>query len=92
MKMLGIVLAALFPDDGRWIWTRRIAVSSAAVFQAGIVHSIFYDTDLAHCHEVLTVCMDGLALIFSILVAGKVVHARLMKGAPGADAQADGVK
>jgi hypothetical protein len=75
---MGRVLAGLFPDDGSWVWRRRVAVASSLVMMAGIVNSIFFDRDLAHSTMVMDRCQEGLALVLTIFVAGYVIdsHSR----------------
>ena len=70
--MFHVILKAIFVGDAQWAWRRRVALSSAAVMLAGILNSIFWDRDLAHATMIMTNCMTGLTLVFTVYVGGAV--------------------
>lgn len=71
--MFKVFLKAIFVGDANWAWRRRVALSSAAVMLAGILNSIFWDKDLAHATMIMTNCMTGLTLVFTVYVGGAIV-------------------
>lgn len=70
--MFKALLAGIFVGDVNWAWRRRVAVSSAAVMLAGILHSIFWDHDMAHATMVMSNCQAGILAILTIYVGGAV--------------------
>lgn len=70
--MFRAFLNGIFVGDVQWAWRRRVAVTSAAVMLAGIINSIFFDHDLAHATMVMSECMTGISLVFTIYVSGAV--------------------
>jgi hypothetical protein len=73
--MLASLAAALFPDDGNWIWRRRMAVASTLAMLTGILHSTFVDYDLPHATMVMDACQQGLVFVLGLYIGGAVYDA-----------------
>lgn len=76
------LLAALCPPDGKLIWRRRIAVSTAATAQVAFLHAVFAIGDIDKARLVMNGAIELLGIVFSIYVAGAAVHAGLNRGRP----------
>ena len=76
-------LKAVFIGDTQWAWRRRIAVSGAGTMLVGILHSIFFDENLAHASMITTNCVTGFGVIMSIYVGGVVGDDHLKRMSAG---------
>jgi hypothetical protein len=65
----------LLPDDGNWIWRRRVTVASTGTMIAGILHSVFVDYDPVHSEMVMRYCQDGLMVVLGVWFTGTVADA-----------------
>ncbi len=64
------LLAALFPDDGRFVWRRRMLVLADLVFMAVILRVGFGGLDAEYARLLLEWCVPGLLGTLGIHVAG----------------------
>lgn len=66
MSVLRGLAASIFVGDVTWAWRRRMAFAGCGVFLAGVVHSIFFDRDLAHAAMVMTNSVAGFGATLTI--------------------------
>lgn len=65
--------AAFFVGSPEWAWRRRLTITAAATMLTGIIHSIFFEHDLAKATMVMGHCQTGLATILGLYIGGAVV-------------------
>jgi hypothetical protein len=82
MAVMQSVLAALFPDDGRFVWRRRMLVLSVLVFLVVILHVAFGRLDIEYARLLMEWCVPGLLGALGIHVAGGRKAAPETPGAP----------
>lgn len=71
--MMGALLAALFPDDGKMIWKRRIAFGSAVVANVCFIHAAFGIEDIEKVRAVMDYSVWLLGVAFSVYGASQAV-------------------
>ena len=71
------LLAALFPIDGKLIWTRRIAAITAIVAQVGFLYAALGYLEVEKMRLAINGSIDLIGIVFAIFVSGKAVHAGL---------------
>lgn len=91
MNALHQLAAAIFVGDPRWAWRRRVTFAGCAVFLSGVVHSIFFDSDLAHASMVMTNCVAGFGATLTIYAGLSTADDHLRRKA-GEDPAANAVR
>lgn len=72
---------AIFTGDRHWAWRRRAIFASVMTCLAGIIHSIFFDHDLAHSSMVMTNCATTLLATLGIYTGAAVTDDHLKRKA-----------
>jgi hypothetical protein len=70
---------AIFTGERTWAWRRRMVFAGCAVFLAGVVHSSWFDPDLAHATMVMTNCATGFGATLGIYVGLAVTDDHLKR-------------
>jgi hypothetical protein len=79
MSLLHTLSRAIFTGNREWAWRRRGAISGGVTFLAGVIHSIWFDHDIAHASMVMTNCVTGFTAVIGVYTGAVVTDDHLKR-------------